>query len=301
MRISGYDESYRYQAIKGILNANKQFVDEVKKGTKLLYRTGAMIREQKATRQGQYSNTWFLKGNVTNTIQIQSTPNSILKDRIQKHLNSITGPDGGQTKVIEKGGKSILAGLNSSKKSNICPYNNKCMVTKENDCTNSRIVYQVICNNCQSQTISGSAPSSADSQPDTESTGNDRPEDRNKLNRAQSVIEACSGNRLIDAKTQYVGTSNRSCHARSLDHQLALDKGDNGNALVKHQKNEHPSDPHDYSMIPIGSHKFNLHRQILEGLYINEATNSNTNLLNSKSEWGRAKLYRLNIINSQGT
>ena len=139
------------------------------------------------------------------------------------------------------------------------------------------------------------------SQPEIGDIGNVNMMDRTELNNVQVKMEACSGNKLKAANSQYVGTSYRSCHARSLDHQQALDRGDNNNALVKHQKNSHPNDPHNFSMAPVTSNKYNLQHQILEGLYINVATNSSTNLLNSKAEWGRAKLYRINVINSQGT
>ena len=109
------------------------------------------------------------------------------------------------------------------------------------------------------------------------------------------------GTRLKPAKSYYVGTTARSQHARNLDHQKALSTLDKKNALVKHHLNFHSNTDPKFTIHTVGSHKFNLNRQILEGLTINKATESCENLLNSKSEWGRAELYRLRIENSQGS
>ena len=80
-----------------------------------------------------------------------------------------------------------------------------------------------------------------------------------------------------------------------------MEKGDDKYPLVKHMKSEHPDDVNNYTMHMVSSHQYNLQRQILEGLYINEASErENAKLLNSKSEWGRAKIYRLRIEDSQG-
>ena len=65
---------------------------------------------------------------------------------------------------------------------------------------------------------------------------------------------------------------------------------------------EHPAAQPSYTMHKLGQHKFNLHRQILESLMIEEASKSKSKVLNRKSEWGRAKLARIVITdNSQGT
>ena len=66
--------------------------------------------------------------------------------------------------------------------------------------------------------------------------------------------------------------------------------------------NTHPNQNPDFSMTTVGSQRYNLHHQIYEGLVIEEAAGvgSGTTLLNSKGEWNRAKLYRINIQNSQG-
>ena len=127
---------------------------------KLFFRSGDEIREQKKIRSGQYGNTWYLRNGVTNTIQVMSTPRSELASKLQSSLSDKAGPDGGKFKVIEKAGPSIQTGLSSAKiKINPCPYKDKCLVSNEDNCSQSKIVYQVICNICEKDDNSGSVSS----------------------------------------------------------------------------------------------------------------------------------------------
>ena len=102
MRISGYDRKFRYQAIKGILDANDKFLTDVNTGSKSLYRSGSQIRDAKKDKLGQYGNTWFMTNGTTNTIQVQATPNSNLVGMMQSLLDNKVGPDGGKFKVSKK-------------------------------------------------------------------------------------------------------------------------------------------------------------------------------------------------------
>ena len=53
-----------------------------------------------------------MRGEVTNTIKVQYTPGSALRDSINRTLFHLPETaDGGKTKVVELGGKQILAGL----------------------------------------------------------------------------------------------------------------------------------------------------------------------------------------------
>ena len=106
---------------------------------------------------------------------------------------------------------------------------------------------------------------------------------------------------MAPAKTCYIGTTGRSQNARAIDHQKALRCSDKKNALAKHMLLEHSSAQPSFSLHKIGSHRFNLQRQILEGICIEAASeNKSLKLLNSRSEWGRSKLFRLRVENSQG-
>ena len=105
----------------------------------------------------------------------------------------------------------------------------------------------------------------------------------------------------MQAKSHYIGTTARSLHARSSDHPKYLRNRSKKNALVKHMIAEHGTAQPNFILHKIGSHNYNLHRQILEALAIEQASESDTiQLLNSRSEWRRAKLFRLRVDNSQG-
>ena len=56
---------------------------------------------------------------------IPSTPGSHLKRDISKSIGDIIGPDYGKTKVIERGGKTVLSGLmvNDPFKGKMCDFN----------------------------------------------------------------------------------------------------------------------------------------------------------------------------------
>ena len=67
------------------------------------------------------------------------------------------------------------------------------------------------------------------------------------------------GVKLRNAKAQYIGTTAKSQHSRSSDHQKALGSKDKKNALAKHMANTHPNQNPDFSMTTVGSQKYNLH------------------------------------------
>ena len=203
--------------------------------------------------------------------------------------------------VVERGGKSILAGLKANPSANDpCPFKSQCLADTENDCTKSNCVYQIVCQLCQSpDDTSGSAsqvstPGQSEADEDQSQA---QPRDKPTHKPARRVGKV----RMAPAKTHYIGTSARSQHARSRDHQKDLMGGNKKNALVKHMQIEHSSAQPEFVMHKLGSYKYNLHRQIFEGLCIEQASESkSTHLLNSRTEWGRAKLPRLVIANSQG-
>ena len=76
LRISGYDERYRYTLLKGILERRRQMNEKIEAGTWTRYRSRQQIILQKAKSLGKYANTWFLRGDTMNTLMIQLTPNS---------------------------------------------------------------------------------------------------------------------------------------------------------------------------------------------------------------------------------
>ena len=74
LRISGYYAPYRFQILKGLLNRVKQIEDEVKSGSRDRYRSREAILLQKKQSVGNFTNTWFLKGDITNVLKVPCTP-----------------------------------------------------------------------------------------------------------------------------------------------------------------------------------------------------------------------------------
>ena len=71
------------------------------------------------------------------------------------------------------------------------------------------------------------------------------------------------------------------------------------NALAKHSSKFHPGLPSEFSTSIIDRQKYNMQRYISESLYIEKSTKENNVIvLNSKSEWGRQELSRINITNN---
>ena len=64
---------------------------------------------------------------------------------------------------------------------------------------------------------------------------------------------------------------------------------------------KHPQNEPEFEINTVGGKQmYNLNRQILEGLVIEHVAGSGALILNSKSEWGKPKLFRTEISNSQG-
>ena len=60
---------------------------------------------------GPSNNTWYLRGNWTNVVQVQCTPDGILRSKIQDKIYKVAGPDKGYTKVIESTGWAVTLGV----------------------------------------------------------------------------------------------------------------------------------------------------------------------------------------------
>ena len=119
MRISGYNEYERFTAIKGAIDRVDQMKRDIKNGLRdTLHRDGGTIRQSKRDRK-DWSNTWFLKGEVTNILKIPCTPNSKLVNLMRERAGAARGPDGGLTKFVEMGGLPILP---------LCPVLFQCFV-----------------------------------------------------------------------------------------------------------------------------------------------------------------------------
>ena len=155
LRISGYDQKYRSEVIGGVLKRIIEIESEIEKGQRQRYRDRNEIESAKAKRLGKHANTWFLDGITVNTLKVMATPNSGLKNAVQKSLNNMgSWADGGKTKVIEMGGNSITRGLNKPQdfsgpgSCHMAGRGQPCNTDPEHDCRSARIVYKSTCQHC---------------------------------------------------------------------------------------------------------------------------------------------------------
>ena len=86
----------------------------------------------------------------------------------------------------------------------------------------------------------------------------------------------------------YIGTSWFDIHKRSLEHIRAVQAKNQKNALAKHMALYHQNEDGNFVTTCLaGGIRYNLDRFILEAIEIEEAKNdANTNVMNSRSEWG---------------
>ena len=78
LRRSGYNEKYRLNMIKGIVNRVKQIEDNIRAGRWQRYRSDSQTRSDKLNRPGRYSSTWYLQNGVRDTVQTSIKPNGTL-------------------------------------------------------------------------------------------------------------------------------------------------------------------------------------------------------------------------------
>ena len=227
----------------------------------------------KKNKGGSSKSSWFLKGDITQTLQMTMTPGGSLTKQVREKFKTIPGPDGGKTLVIENGGKPILAGLTKKDpfENNNCKWNEPCLVSQEQDCSNSNAVYKISCTECQDPTKQP-ASQFCQAQPSPQ-------------------VEIEPGVRNL-----YIGQTGRTLHSRSQEHLRGLKKGDIKCPLFKHSEEKHNGDKNHqrFKMELIKSTRGNLTRLLTESENIN--AHKPEILLNSKSEYGRNKVVRFTPI-----
>ena len=77
LKISGYDQKYRYTLLTGIMARHKQCEDAILEGARVRFRCKQDIVNMKAERTGKHANTWFLRGNRSNILKVQYTPGRV--------------------------------------------------------------------------------------------------------------------------------------------------------------------------------------------------------------------------------
>ena len=103
LRISGYDQLYRFQVLKGVLVRQNQIYEEIALGNRVRYRSQSEIEEQKRKNLGNFANTWFLNDEISGILKVPCTPDSKLLSIVRQQSGGSKGPDGGSTKFVEMG------------------------------------------------------------------------------------------------------------------------------------------------------------------------------------------------------
>lgn len=178
-----------------------------------------------------------------NHINTAVTPGNTLLRNIKQCVKNQTNVDGGATLVIEDGGRSILAGLQrrDPHKPQGCPYQQKCMIEDQGDCSASSVCYSCVCAPCmqKSESIKEAIRNTSD------------PETKARLNAELQKVQ-----------TTYIGTTGRSIHARAMEHAAAVRTKSTRSALAKHQVQHHRHDPPDIAIKMISKHRSVLNRLI---------------------------------------
>ena len=159
MKISGYPEGYRRSVISGAVQRYQEMVKTEQEGGTPLFRSRKVILNKKESKKGRCSASWFLQGDVRQIVMLPATPGSKLVQEVRKEIGNIRGPDKGVTKVIERGGKPVTAGL--IKKNPFprdrCDFDEpRCIVGA--GCSTVGACYEINCKLCEGESGDSGAP-----------------------------------------------------------------------------------------------------------------------------------------------
>ena len=269
LRISGYDEQYRKDVIKGVDKLDRIENEKVLNGERKRFRSATEIAESKKEKHGGHSDTWFLAMGYTNVMKVQFSKDGALVKAAQEAANRVTSPDGGKLKVVELTGRPVVMGLkmNDPYETNQCPYPDKCVASEKTNCMKKGVVYDIECLLCSREEDNPEAGPESDS---------------DEVNKKATI---------------YRGTTGHTLHKRTSEHTAAVRrrKGDLTSSVAKHMKALHPGKDPTLSASILDSDDRNLYRMVKEALHIEDAMSTHI-LMNQKSELGRRRLPRLMIL-----
>jgi hypothetical protein len=150
LRISGYNELYRYNILTGAVARYEELVRMEGSGEiENLYRNRKQVISDTKKKGGKSAAaTWFMRGEVSVTLNTAPTPYSGLRDRLQTALSSVVSPDGAKTKVIENGGIPITRGIRKADpfRQEGCMFQDPdCIVEGKTFCGTMGACYQITC------------------------------------------------------------------------------------------------------------------------------------------------------------
>ena len=263
MLISGYDQSTRFNILKGVLNRYEQMLSDDSKGIKPLWRTRGHIASQKASKPGRSSASFFLKGDTRQVMMLPPTPGGELVKRVRSKIGNFKGPDHGTTKFGEKAGAAVTAGLvkDNPFPAEGCDFgDSKCIVGA--GCSKTGVTYQIECNQCTER--------------DQGARGSPRRPVRGQV--------------IAGSRRKYLGQTGTSMHRRQVAH-----KSGKSSVLKKHTREalSEDQDPPKYTMKAVRGSRTVLGRVVTEGVLIDtQDKHEPDTLMNSRSEGGRGKMVR---------
>ena len=146
MEAAGYDQAFRFQVLKSALNAYEKKIEAENAGTEPLYRKREWNRCERRKQKEEKGRDWYKKGGKESVLFIAATPESELKELLQKEINKSTF----KVRVVEKSGTKVVRMLqkNDPFKSKECRDKERCMVCSGNhpgSCRDSGVTYRVNC------------------------------------------------------------------------------------------------------------------------------------------------------------
>jgi hypothetical protein len=316
LRASGYNERYRLNILQGAIARYEQMRKDEMEGTiQNLYRNRSQIVQMCKDKGGKATAaTWFMSNGVTGTMNTAPTPDSCLRDMLQKSLMSVPSMGGGRTKVIETGGTPVSLGLTKNDPFRVsgCDYGDPtCIVDPKVSCSAMSVCYQVTCscgesvtnvtrdtetntNTTDSRTVTTVG---ATGEASTFTIGTPR---GNQVGVTAGMRRSCRDNntnmkkkmmkrkkKMTDTKMNYLGITGRTMHARQKEHVKAVNACDMKNAIAKHASEFHKDNPPEFVMKLISKHRTNLEKAVNEGLLIEKQDKKY--LMNKRSEWGKTR------------
>ena len=135
----------------GPLREHREFVEKAEKGEIKFYRNKGEIIRWKLRKGGNSASSWHLKGETTCTMSIAATPGGELKTKLSKALEDVRAPDGGKTKVVERGGRPVFAGIEKRDPFQVggCSYKEGCFVKEGTSCSQVNTCYEIACLTCE--------------------------------------------------------------------------------------------------------------------------------------------------------
>ena len=208
-------------------------------------------------------------------IFVEQTPGGELALKMREMFTRVEPMIGFSVKVVERTGRSLASmfPLTNLWEGTQCGRDSECRTCYQGaellpNCTKQSVMYENVCATC----IPGA--------------GSKRPLEERDIPTDKAAI--------------YVGETSRSILERTREHWKGYMGAKKDNHMWKHQEMEHKGEPAKFIMRVEGSNKSALSRQVSEAVRIRRRGGEG-NILNSKSEYNRSHIPRLQVEDEEKT